>query len=382
MDLTIELTTEKRENLTKLVKKFKNQKLCTVREYSQMIGKLVAACPAIEYGWLYTKILEREKIKILSNNHMNYDSNMNIPNEIQPDLEWWNRALKSSKLRIKSTDFASTICTDASDSGWGATNSRESTYGLWNKTQYKWHINLKELFVVKLALETLAKDVKNCQILLRVDNTTAIAYVNRMGGSRYPKFNSLAREIWQWAEKRNNFLFASYIPSRDNSEADALSRLYNDDAEWELAPYAFNEITNCFGSVDIDLFVTRRNAKCKRFCSRFPDSKAEQIDALTLSWSDLKFYAFPPFALILKMLAKIRHDRATGVVVVPNCPSQPWYPLFQELLIGEPLKLRPNEDLLLSPCRKKQHPNSQHLELLAGILSTRRSGEKVHHRRP
>lgn len=56
------------------------------------------------------------------------------------------------------------------------------------------------------------------------------------------KYNFLARKIWKWAEERNIFLFASYIASKDNIEADTLSRLKNVDGEWELAPFGFNEI--------------------------------------------------------------------------------------------------------------------------------------------
>ena len=48
-----------------------------------------------------------------------------------------------------------------------------STYGFWN-IKKKWHINYKEFLAVKAALEYLAKDLRNCCILLRIDNTTAI----------------------------------------------------------------------------------------------------------------------------------------------------------------------------------------------------------------
>lgn len=195
------------------------------------------------------------------------------------------------------------------------------------------------------------------------------------------KFNSLAKEIWQWAEQRNIFLFASYIPSSENVEADLLSRLSNDDTEWELAPYAFQQIKDRYATINIDLFATRKNSKCINFCSRFPDSEAMGIDAFTINWSSFKFYAFPPFALILKVLVKIKQEEAEGLVVVPNWPNQPWYPLFFELLRGDPIIFQPNTKLLLSPCRRRSHPRAEHLELMVGKLSARPLDRGAHLRR-
>lgn len=172
-----------------------------------------------------------------------------------------------------------------------------------------------------------------------------------MGGVRYMKYNFLARKIWKWAEERNIFLFASYIASKDNIEADELSRLKNVDGEWEIASFAFNEIIKELGRPEIDLFATDSNKKCNRFASWYPEPNSEQIDAFTFPWSDLNFYAFPPFILILKTLVKIKVDKACGIVVVPDWPNQPWYPLFTSLLISRPIKFKPNPNLLLSPSR-------------------------------
>lgn len=233
------------------------------------------------------------------------------------------------------------------------------------------HINYLELLTVDLALNKLASELKNCQILLRIDNTTAISYINKMGGVRHLKYHNLATKIWKWAEKRNIFLFASYIPSKDNVEADALSRLKNQDGEWELASYAFDRIIRVLGKPEIDLFATHLNKKCDRFVSWFPEPDAEEVDAFTFSWADLDFYAFPPFILILKALVKIKKDQACGIVVVPDWPNQPWYPLFTSLLISEPIIFKPNPNLINLPSRSTHHPRAKHLRLIAGKLSTR-----------
>nr|CAH7763899.1 unnamed protein product [Callosobruchus chinensis] len=50
---------------------------------------------------------------------------------------------------------------------------------------------------------------------------------------------------------------------------------------------------------------------------------------------------------IAKVLDKISNYKATGIVIVPNWPTQPWYPLFKKLLISNPIVLEPMKNLLL-----------------------------------
>lgn len=59
------------------------------------------------------------------------------------------------------------------------------------------------------------------------------------------------------------------------------------------------------------------------------DPDAYKVDAFTLNWSTLNFYAFPPFSVVSRMLQKIIDDKAEGIVVVPFWISQPWYPFLK-----------------------------------------------------
>lgn len=247
--------------------------------------------------------------------------------------------------------------------------------GFWTLKDKENHINFLELLAAFLSLQCFAKDLHSCQILLRIDNTTAIAYINRMGGIQFPKLNSLARCIWQWCEIHRIWLFASYIKSKENKEADQESRIKNIDSEWELCNKTFLNITKLLGQPDMDLFATRANKKCPRYISWHRDPHAENIDAFTVDWSTFNlFYAFPPFSLILKCIQKIICDKATGIIVFPLWTSQPWYPFIAELATSEVLQFEPSKDLLLSPFRTL-HPLYNSLSLGACILSGKRSGK-------
>lgn len=123
-------------------------------------------------------------------------------------------------------------------------------------------------------------------MLLRVYNTTAIAYINKMGGIQFQVLNKLAKEIWTWCEERNIWIFASYISSRDNFEADFESRRLEPETEYALSSSAFREIEDSFGRPAIDLFATRTNAKCVRYVSWSRDPGSIAVDAFTLDWNE------------------------------------------------------------------------------------------------
>lgn len=231
------------------------------------------------------------------------------------------------------------------------------------------NIKLKAAFY---ALKSLAATCCNCDILLRLDNTTALSYINRFGSVRFPMLSSIAKDIWQWCEERNIFLFASHIPSAENVVADSESRRLDTNTEWSLSDSGFRTILRRFGPFEIDLFASALNAKCDTYISWLPDPGSFAVDAFTLSWEGSFFYAFPPFILVTRVLRKIIDDRAEGVVVVPWWPSQPWFPLFQRMLVEEPLILSPSTNLLSAPLRS-QHPAANSLSLAAGRLSGRLS---------
>ena len=72
--------------------------------------------------------------------------------------------------------------TDASTTGWGATCEEVRTGGPWSETESHLHINCLELLAATLAVKCFARDKEDIMILLRMDNTTAIAYINKRGG--------------------------------------------------------------------------------------------------------------------------------------------------------------------------------------------------------
>lgn len=71
--------------------------------------------------------------------------------------------------------------------------------------------------------------------------------------------------------------------------------------------------------MNIDIFTSHINKKCKRYIS-----------------------------LLYVTLRKIKMDKAEGNMVVLEWPSQPWYPLFKSMLIDQPIIFNPDKNLLIS----------------------------------
>jgi len=208
-------------------------------------------------------------------------------------------------------------------------------------------INYLELLAVFHGLRCFASHLDNSNVLLRVDNSAALSYINRMGSIKFPYLSDLTKRIWSWCAERDLFIYASYIPSAQNFEADAESRVISVETEWSLDQSYFDKIDANFGHFDIDLFATSNNAKCPCFVSWFPDPLALSVDAFSLDWGGIYFYAFPPFILILRVLRKIISDKASGVVVVPWWPTQPWFPLFNRLIVQGPVLFEPDIKMLI-----------------------------------
>lgn len=366
-NMLLKLPDAKRTKIKEKIIFFLKNNKCKLREFARLIGLLVSACPAIQFSWQYTKLLERHKYLCLLKNP-SYDTTIKVTTEIKNDLNWWIENIDKGCNPFRLNQFETEIFSDASNSGWGAFNSGNKAYGYWKEHEKLCHINELELKAAFLALKVFANDMSYCEILLRIDNITAISCINRMGSVQFRHLNAITRDIWQWCERRKIIIFASYINTKENYEADKLSRKKFSDTEWELGNYAFEEIEQAFGTPEVDLFASRCNAKCPVFVTWKSDPDAWTVDAFTLSWKKLKFYAFPPFSLILKMIQKIINDKAEGIVVVPYWPTQPWFPLFKRLIVSETITFSPCPNLLKSPFRST-HALHRTLSLVAAKLS-------------
>ena len=101
------------------------------------------------------------------------------------------------------------------------------------------------------------------------------------------------------------------------------------------------------------------------------DSRAAGTDALLQLWDDLQAYAFPPIAIIRRVLVKLRSSRNCELTLIaPFWPQREWFPDLLELLSDVPITLSGRKDLLRQPHFHRFHQNLPMLQLTAWRLSS------------
>src|SRR5258705_8912813 len=169
-----------------------------------------------------------------------------------------------------------------------------------NNTGVAAHINVLELHAILLVLRAFRSWFPpSAHVCVHADNATAVAYVNRMGGSASAACDAVASEIWEFMLSADLWLSAAFIPGVCNTAADFASRHFSHSTEWQLDPACFQELYRAHGPFQVDLFTSYANHQLRPYYSWGPDPYSSVADAFIVSWREVQFYAFPPFGLLL-----------------------------------------------------------------------------------
>ena len=296
------------------------------------------------------------------------DQSVQIPwsQDCLRDLQWWldlpHLSLGVSLVQISpDLDFWS----DASDVGWGAHLSSLTASGLWDQDQAALSINARELLAVQEGLLYFLPSLVGKAVSIFCDNSTAVSYLCKEGGTRSPFLNSLTQGILRWAESHSIRLLPQFIPGSLNVLADSLSRPHQlPHTEWSLHPEVFDSISRLW-PVQIDLFATSANRQCSVFFSPFQDPMAAGTDAFLQCWDGIQAYAFPLWSVLPRVLAKLRVSPGIELTLIaPYWPQRPWFPDLLHLSLTPPVALHLR--LPQSPCL---YQGLQRLRLHAWRLS-------------
>ena len=161
-----------------------------------------------------------------------------------------------------------------------------------------------------------------------------------------------------------------FIPGHLNVLADSLSRRSQVlGSEWTLCPQAFAELLRRWPAT-IDLLATAMTHRLLVYFSPMYDPMSAGTDAMLLSWDGLQAYAFPPFGLLPRVLAKVRASRNLELTLVaPFWPQHLWFPDLLELLLEVPLFLPKRRDLLRQSHFHLFHQQLSVLQLTAFRIS-------------
>ena len=379
IDMTVQLTPAKQDCISALAGSLLNNNKPTIQQLAQFIGKLVAAEPGYDYAPLYYKNIEIFKNQMLSKHKGKFDAIISLPAKIREDIAWWGENVYHVKRHVIIPSPGRFIESDASKLGWGGiTDENLKARGQWSADELGEHINYRELLAAFFMLMTFCANEKGTHIRLKLDNTTAVACINRKASNKVPLME-LTKRIWQWALERNIILSAEYLPGLENATADAESRaIVNNDIEWMLKKHIFETICDTFSKPDIDLFATRINTQLPLYFAWKPDPEALAIDAFMQPWTDKYCYIFPPFRVIGRILQKVAREEAEVLLIAPVWPTQSWWSAALMMAVEHP-RLLPAASLTLPQNPQLKHP-LQRLKLCAMRLSGKASRQQVYRR--
>lgn len=353
--MTVSLTREKSEKIKSMCSEILTKLYVSLRELSELIGKLVASEPGVMYAPLFYKRLEIAKNKALKHSKGDYDHVIQLDQDSLEDISWWQYNIVGSFKPVSFGKPTIVLHSDASKTGWGGVFENVSTGGHWSEEEADWHINCLELYAAFLTLKSFCSEKRDEHIRMVLDNTTSVIYINKQGGTK-TQCNSITREILLWCRERSLWLSAAFLPGSDNITADKESRKTNVDTEWMLNGSLFIDICSVFDKPDIDLFASRLNYRMKPYVAWQPDPEATFIDAFSVSWHDTLNYIFPPFSLLGAVLQKVEEDQAEAILIAPIWTTQFWFPRLLKLLVDCPRMLPVTDTVLQLP----QDPTACH----------------------
>ena len=346
-NLTFLVTPDRRKSIKQELKSVKS--LTTegqevpIRQVARLIGKLMA----IELAVFPTRLQTWALIRNLNSFRVRgWEAKMPLNQESIEEINWWmNNFQEWNGRAIFLPPPTRTLQTDASGKGWGAIFNNLEAYGPWSMAEHEFGNNVKELLAGFYGVQSFMADLQHKTILLQMDNITAVAYVNKMGG-RINQLGQIAKIFWNWCIQKDIKVLAQYIPGKENL-ADLPSRLESDRNDWMLNPKVFQMIPVNMGPIQSRLICQQTQPSSGQFL---------QLASRTRSHSNRRFLAVleksprmgqPSIRTYWKGIGKGTQGKMHLTIVAPIWPTQPWFPVLAEMLIDFPRLLPQMTDLYL-----------------------------------
>ncbi|KAF7250030.1 hypothetical protein EYD10_04637 [Varanus komodoensis] len=360
------LPPERRDILCSHIQRIRLHGTVPAISIQRLLGHMAAAVAIVPYARLRMRPLQ---LFFNASFHPQRDSSnklIRIPFAILRTLTWWTMSTNlSTGVPFRLPQPTTTLYTNASLIGWGATCSGLRVQGTWTRQEARKHINVLELQAIFNALKALKTVLCRQVVQIASDNIPAVFYINKQGGTKSPVLARLSMDIWDWCIPRGIMLIAIHLAGTDNIEADMLSRHMLTTHEWELARQTCAKLFRLWGYPEIDLFAAQNNRVCARYCSRMGIGSGSMGDALMVPWTNMTFYAFPPIPLLTRVVARIAQHCATGILITPWWLRQPWFATLLRLSEGTFLHLPNISQLLTQQDGAVRHPDMTSLKLTA-----------------
>lgn len=354
----------------------------TAHNFLHFLGLMASCIELVPNARLYMRPIQLHLLHFWRPVTRDLQAMIPLTQHLVDHLQWW----KNKENLLKGKNFCpktstKVLTTDASKHGYGGHLDNQICQGIWSEEERKLHINHLELKAVHLSVQKFLPHLKGQNLLIRSDSTTVVQYLNKQGGTRSPQLCLLTWDLYQMAIKNEITLNAAHIIGSQNTLADNLSRVMIRPTEWTLNNTVTQKIFQILGTPMVDLFASEENRKVEIFCSWIPSPLAWAVDALSVPWQNLDAYAFPPIALIPKVLQHMKKFHCQLILIAPQWPRRHWYTDLLQMLIAPPMRLPMIQDLLYQPKTMIVHPKPEVFNLVAWPLSTNLSKIRAFHQK-
>ena len=301
---------------------------------------------------------------------LDLEAPVSVSTECLRDFKWW--------LHLPRLSLGVSLCqvspdlhfwSDASDMGWGAHLDRQVASGLWDSHQAALSINAGELLAVQLGFRQFQSSLRGRTVAVFCNNTTAVAYLRKEGSTRSPQLLG------------SGDLALDRVPLHPPSSA-VSPRLQQRPGGRSVSPSPAptfrvvpqHDRLSVFKKALAGpnrLICHSENRHCSIYFSPFHDPMSAGTDAFLQSWNGLQAYAFPPVAIIPRVLAKLWASSGTELTLVAQHWAQrPWFSDLLQLSLAPPVVLPSRQDLLRMPRSRHLYPDLHRLRLHAWRLSS------------
>ena len=358
---------EKLSNIEQMIRKLLKAKWQPVSLAESLRGKLTSLEKAVPWGRLNFRAFQRV-VSLALRKGRRQSACLSLTAQAVQDLEWWsNRHNTHQGQPFLPPPVTLQVQTDASKVGWGANMDHKVISGRWSQNESQLHINILEMRAVIMTCHRCQNLFRNQSVLFLIDNVTVVAHINKQGGTHSQLLMREVRQLFNLVQQLNMHLTAHHIAGALNAVADLASRRQQVlSTEWRLSDEAFAWIARQseWGAPTVDLFANRLNSRLPKYVSPCPDAQAVAVDALVCQWPREVLYAFPPTALLMKLVTRMRQLTDHRVLLVaPWFTKAAWFPLLRSWTVKTPVPLPVTSDLLRQPHWNHVHQSPERMML-------------------
>ena len=337
--------------------------VCPVRKFMSLIGLLTATEKQVHLGRLHMRPIQWH----LKNNWRvpeSLEKVIPVPKSLHPHLRWW---LEESNVLLGQPlhplKHALQIFTDASKEGWGAHLDETHCKGTVVPTREQ--VTHKPLG----AESSISSSKRVSSPSLQQDSVGS--YRQHNSGCLYQQRGGDEIGLSVCPTVENTVLVHQ---AASNPQGTSHPRPAERDRRQAIQawPDHSNRVVTSSRSVPSCMF------KVASTTSGPVCHQVQAVDALSLSWEDLDPYAFPPAAILGKVVEKLQDYPCNRIILIaPGWPNMPWFWDLVAMSSQIPLCLPNIPNLVSQPFNQVLHRNLSNLNLHAWLLEPQQSRSKA-----